>query len=240
VRIIFIWLVLAISLCSCNSATESKGIDAVLAFYGGKAVYSKGVVSSTKEKLQGRYYEIKLSGVEDRIKPYFTSFQLPASNCAYLFYHALAPTERDTYSFIRIILEGQNTASTYEFATHDLAKVEQAMVLVDNAVGYLRTADYDPLLGKGSSIAASKQDWAKAKTMFTAADQAYGPVTAFSLQGFEVVAHDLPGGAKRFVRAIGVLARKKQNTDFTFVLDPTANVQSAYWYGFSFSKKLSQ
>lgn len=245
-RFVFVWLLTAFLLSNCNSndqsnsVSESKGVDAVLAFFGGKVTYSKGLTSSTDDQLQGRFYELKLSGLEEKIKRYFATPQLPASNCAYLFYHALTSEEKKAYSFIRIVIEGANVNTTYEFATADLAQVEQATRLVAHSISYMQAAQYEHLLAKGNLLAASRQEWSKATAMFAAVDQQYGTVKEFNLQGFEFVQHKTPNGPKRLVRMVGILMRGKQNTDFTFLLDPTASSQSEYLYGFDFSKKLSQ
>ncbi|WP_143436730.1 putative periplasmic lipoprotein [Hymenobacter crusticola] len=245
-KILLVWLLTAFLFSSCNSIaqsnspSESKGIDAVLAFYGGKVTYSKGLTSRTDDKLQGRFYELKISGLEEKIKRYLASPQLPASNCAYLFYQALTAEEKKAYAFVRIVIEGTNANVTYDFATADLAQVGQATRLIAQAVTYMQTAHYAPLLAKGNLSAASRQDWYKATAMFTAVDQQYGAVKEFKLQGFEFVEYKMASGPRRFVRMVGILVRTKQNTDFTFVLDPTASAQSEYLYGFDFSKKLSK
>jgi hypothetical protein len=239
-RILFA-LLLALSFSSCTSTTESTGVDAVLSFYGGKALYSSGMVTSTEDKLQGRFYELMLSGVAPKMKQYFTSLQLPASNCAYLFYHALSPEEKMRYSFIRITIEETASNNTYEFPTHDLAKVERAMRQADTLLKYMRTGDYARFVAKGSLFATSAQEWQKAKSLFTAIDEEYGRVQSFSLQGFEISHQNLAKrGTTEFIRLAGVLVRGKQNTDFTFALLPNTTPQDPYLYGFVFSKRESQ
>jgi hypothetical protein len=237
----FALLLLALSFYGCTSTTESTGIDAVLSFYGGKALYSSGMVASTEDKLQGRFYELELSGVAAKMKQYFTTLKLPASNCAYLFYHALSPEEKKHYSFIRITIEEVEPKATYEFPTRDLAKVEQAMLLADTLLKYMRAGDYEHFVAKGSPLAVSPQEWQKGKALLTSIDKKYGRVQMFSLQGFEISQQNLASsGTTEFVRLAGVLVRDKQSTDFTFVLVPTTSLQESYLYGFTFSKQESQ
>ncbi|MBC6610090.1 hypothetical protein H8B15_04100 [Hymenobacter sp. BT507] len=231
---LFILLALTLTLGSCTSATESKGVDAILAFYGGKLNYAKGVSATTEDKLQGKFYELKLTGIGEKIKQHFTSFQLPASNCAYLFYEALSSEERQNYAFIRVNIEGEKT--NYEFAMQDLAKVEQAMSLVTHSVNDIRAQDYNRFLAKGNPQASSPSEWQQAKPTFIAADREYGSVKEFSLQGFEFMQQNLSSGTEQFVRMAGVLVREKNNTDFTFIVAPTASLQSQYLYGFAFEK----
>jgi hypothetical protein len=234
-------LLLVLSFSSCTSPTESTGIDAVLSFYGGKAVYSSGVVASTADELQGRFYELKLSGVAPKMRQYFASLQLPASNCAYLFYHALSPEEKTRYSFIRITIEEAASNTTYEFPVQDLAKVERAMRQADSLLSYMRTGDYTHFVAKGSLVAASAQEWQKAQALFAAIDKEYGRVQAFSLQGFTISHQNLAkSGTMEFVRLAGVLVREKQSTDFTFALLPATALRDNYLYGFVFSKRESQ
>jgi hypothetical protein len=229
--------VLASSFGGCTSATESKGVDEVLAFYGGQVVYAKGVSSSTEDEVQGKFYELKLSGAADKLQQHFATFDLPASNCAYLFFHALSPAEKKAYAFIHIKIEAAGGGNTYEFATQDLARVEQAMSLVAPAVDDLRAGEYDRFLTRGNPLAASQQEWQKTKPTLVAVGRQYGPVKAFSLQGFETMQRNLDDGTHQLVRLAGVLVRGGQNTDFTFVVEPNASAQSKYLYGFSFSKE---
>jgi len=229
--------VLAASFGGCTSATESKGMDQVLAFYGGKLVYAKGISSSTEDEVQGKFYELKLSSVADKIQQHFATFDLPASNCAYLFFQALSPAEKKAHAFIRIKIDAAGGGNTYEFTTQDLARVEQAMRLVAPAVDDLRTGEYDRFLTRGNPLAASQQEWQKTKPTLLAVGRQYGPVKEFSLQGFETMQRNLDDGTHQLVRLAGVLIRGGQNTDFTFVVEPTASAQSKYLYGFSFSKE---
>ncbi|GAB3876940.1 hypothetical protein GCM10028824_35760 [Hymenobacter segetis] len=231
------FFVLTGSFAGCTSATESKGVDEVLAFYGGQVVYAKGMSSSTEDKVQGKFYELKLSGAADKIQQHFATFDLPASNCAYLFFHALSPAEKKNYAFIRINIEATGGSNTHEFATQDLARVEQAMSLVAPAVDDLRAGEYDRFLTRGNPLAASPQEWQKTKPTLVAVGRQYGPVKAFSLQGFETMQRNLDDGTHQLVRLAGVLVRGGQNTDFTFVVEPSASAQSKYLYGFSFSKE---
>ena len=231
--------IIAFALGGCTSATESRGVDEVLAFYGGQAVYAKGVISSTEDKLQGKYYELKLSGIE-KIRQYFTSYDLPASNCAYLFYHALTPAEKTDYAFIRIVIEAPGESTTYDFATPELARVEQAMAVVVPAVDALRAGDYDRFLSFGNPLAASEQEWQRDKPTLVAVGQQYGRVKEFSLQGFETIQRNLGNGTHQLVRLAGVLVREGRSTDFSFVVEPGAPAQSKFLYGFGFSKQASQ
>jgi len=237
--VVLLLFVLACSFGGCTSATESRGVDDVLAFYGGQVVYAKGVSTSTEDEVQGKFFELKLSGIE-KIRKYFSRYDLPASNCAYLFFHALSPVEKKAYAFIRVKIEATGDGNTYEFATQDLARVEQAMSLVAPAVDDLRAGEYDRFSNRGNPLAASQQEWQQTKLTLVAVGRQYGPVKAFSLQGFETLPRNLADGTHQLVRLAGVLVRGGQNTDFTFVIEPTASAQSKYLYGFSFSKEESQ
>ena len=234
-------LVWTVALGSCTSATESRGVDEVLAFYGGTAVYSKGMVSSMEDKLQGKYYELKLSGGGfEKIAQYFPNPALPASNCAYLFYHALTPVEKKDYDFIRIVIEAQGERTTQDFSTPDLARAELAMAQMAPAVDALRRQAYDQFVRFGNPLAASEQQWQRDKAMLVAVDKQYGRVKEFSLQGFETVQRNLTDGTHELVRLAGVLVREGQSTDFSLVVEPTGSAKGNYLYGFVFSKNESQ
>ncbi|WBO84121.1 hypothetical protein [Hymenobacter yonginensis] len=228
---------LSVMLCSgCNSETESAGINAVLGFYGGQVSYSKGVKKTTEEELQGRYYEIKLSGVEEKMKQHFFSLKLPASNCAYLFYHALAADEKAKYSFVRVIIQGDKTSSQYDFPIDDLAKAEKSALLAERAAESIKTGNYDALLSSCNPEAAPMAEWRKMGKLFQQIDNAYGKVQQFSLQGFDCQTSNLAGGVRHLVRLSGVLVRDKQSTDFSLMVDPSVSAQGPYLYGLTFQK----
>jgi hypothetical protein len=157
-----------------------------------------------------------------------------------LFCHALSPAEQKAYALIIIDIKAKDGGGPHEYATQDLARVEQAMALLAPAVDDLRAGAYDRLLNRGNPLASTPQEWQRIKPTLVAVDQKYGPVKAFSLQGFEKMPRNLADGSHALVRLVGVLVRSGQNTDFSFVIDPAASAQSKYLYGFAFSKDESK
>lgn len=90
-------------LWGCNSETESRGINNVVSFFGGKASFSKGVNASTnKEELQGKYYAINLEN--DAIFKFYRDTSVPAGKIAYTLYEAFSSEEQRSYDFIRVTI----------------------------------------------------------------------------------------------------------------------------------------
>src|SRR6266702_2133121 len=109
-----IYLLVAVVAAGCESRTETKGVNDIVEFYGGTLSYAKGYTTTTEEeKLHGKYFELTLS--DAHIRQNFPTPALPASNCAWLFYHALSKTEKASYSFIRVLIIDSNQTTTYHF-----------------------------------------------------------------------------------------------------------------------------
>ena len=100
--------------------------------------------------------------------------------------------------------EAKDAGGPHEFACQDLARVEQAMVLIAPAVDDLHAGAYDRLLNRGNPLASFPEEWQRIKPVLVAVDPKYGPVKAFSLQGFEMMLRNLADGTHQLVRLVRI------------------------------------
>jgi hypothetical protein len=222
-------------LVSCTSENETKGVDEVLKFYGGKVEWSIGVNASTvEEELQGKFFEITLMDVE--ISKYYSNASLPASNCAYLFYHALTEVEKDEYSFVRVILQEGEERSTHEFTIEKLKIVENAIPTLNQTVEFMKANNYESLnalFNPDVNLPEYVEELESYEEQCIKIDSTYGRIKEFLMQGFIIHDEYIKSELKQVVRLSGNLVREKQPTDFSITLDPALKDKKLYGLRFS-------
>lgn len=223
--------------CGYKSASEPNGVQAIANYYGGKVVYSEGIlVSSNEDKVQGKYFGITLTEVNESIWSYYGSFDLPASNCAYLLYHSLSPKKKNECSFVRVVIEGAKSKGKYDFTAADLIEAEKAVQMSDNLIEIIKQGDYDGFIQKRSGEADPKGEWVQQIPLLRDVDSKYGKPKGFNIHGFKSVGKNIDGRIKWFVRVSGVLIRQRENTVFSLTIDPSVQLSDKYLYGFDFKK----
>jgi hypothetical protein len=219
-------------LAGCASKNELKGVQEIVNFYGGSVNYSKGAKTSTvKGENTGAYFQIELDSTN--IKKYFETADLPAANCAYLFYHSLSEKEKNNYSFIRVIIPEYSRTEKYEFRTETLQKVEQCMPVLDRVVACLKDRQYKmlpPLFNP--IIPADSLSEEKIREPQQSIDSTYGRIRSFALQGFYFQDANIGGQSVSLLRLTGNLVREKQNTNFSITVDPDLKERNLYGYRF--------
>lgn len=233
---IFISILFAIS-CSNKINSEPEGVRNIAAYYGGKVVFSEGVsVPSGDDRIQGRYYEIILSGVDESVWSYYGTLDLPASNCAYLLYHSLSLDEKKKYEFVRIRIKSKNASGKYDFPVDDLAQAEKAEQRSNDLILMLKKGRYNDFMRSRSAESGPASEWIQQIPLLEDIDNKYGRIKSFNLHGFNSVGKDADGKIKWFVRLSGVLIREKQNTAFSLIIDPTVGRKEKCLHGFDFKK----
>ena len=219
-------------LAGCASKNELNGIQEIATFYGGTVHYLKGAkASSGQDANTGAYFQIELDSTH--LKKYFETADLPATNSAYLFYHSLSEKEKNTYSFIRVIIPEYSPGERYELRTEALHKVEQCMPTLNKTVNCLKDRQYEVLRSLFTPLvppdSLSKE---KLQGPNQAIDSMYGRIKEFSLQGFYLVSAEIGGRSVKLIRLAGNLIREKQNTYFSVTIDPDGKDRSLYGYRF--------
>lgn len=222
-------LTLLFLFAGCASKNELKGIQEIGSFYGGHITWSKGFKAGEK-KNNGSYFEIKLDSTD--IKQYFPTEDLPAANCAYLFFHSLSEKEKSSYSYIRVRISEYSQSDSYIVQTADLRTVEKCIPTLDRTVDCLKNKQYGALRNLFDPSVSDSVSEERIRENNRGIDSAYGQVRDFVLQGFTTLTITIEGREIHAIRMKGNLVREKQNTFFNAIIDPGRKERNLYGYAF--------
>ncbi|MFT2010356.1 hypothetical protein ACMA1I_16895 [Pontibacter sp. 13R65] len=212
---IYTFFIAIFLLQACASEQESAAIDNILMFYGGRAEWSIGRNASTDdEEIQGKFFEIKLSDADLSSYKYLS---MPASNIAYLFYSSLAPDEKNSYDFVRVIVDYNGKEKVVEYPTQELELVSSSMPVFESTAEILKTEKYErleELLEKNYRAEIGGYE-----NTFAQVDSAYGKVTGLSIHGYSFSQGKVGSRYTDLLKLSGVLTREKQHTDFSVTVD---------------------
>ena len=222
IRLLIIGILLLQFCTGCTSTGESEGIDKVLNLYGGKAVWSKGIVASThKSELRGKFFEVRISGADIG-----DDVGLSASNCALLIYQSFSGTEKNSYSFVRVIITKDGKEFQHDFAADRLRIVERQLVRLDQVVKLLKENRYEALLRLFNTSVVKKTDKTQFEKEQFEVDSTFGEINNYVTQGFLFFDGEIDGEIKDMLKLSGLLIREKQNTNFNIVVDLAKQEQS--------------
>ena len=225
---LFFWM-----MTSCISQTESKGIDEIIKYFGGKVVYSIGTRnSSDKNELQGSFFELKLSGID--LKSHFKTLDLPASNCAYLFYHSLGEKEKEKYVYLKVIIEEDKELTKYEFPVKKLKVVENEMRVLNESIKCLKSLNMKKLASLCQPLLLKNGELIKFKQQMIQVDSTYGTLKRFSFQGFKFSNEDDGEKIIEVLRLSGALILEKENLDFSITVNTESKKNNLF--GIRFQK----
>lgn len=212
----------------CTSTGESKGIDKILGLYGGKAVWSKGFVASTdNNELHGKFFQVHISGVDVG-----DDIGLSASNCALMIHQSFSSTERNAYSFVRVIIAKDRKEFQHDFAADRLKIVERELVKLARTVKLLKEDKYEALLELfNASIVKNINKNQFEKEQFEV-DSTFGEINDYVTQGFVFFNENIDGEIKEMLKLSGLLIREKQNTNFNVIIDLAEQEQSLWSMSF--------
>ena len=230
-----LFALLAFMLFSCKASTnESKGINDILAFYGGKCEYSYGVNTGT-DQATTKYFLIKMSG-SNVIEHYRDSIGICAANVAFLFYKNLAE-EKKKYNEIEVQIVLQNGFDhTFNFPAFDLDRVEQKMTVINKFVDLIKTEKYAELVNMLSVDSEYvKYDKNQILKNFPEAEKTmhvnYGEIEKFVPYGF-IYLHS-PSG-KEVLHISGMLKRPKLSTEFSMDFDMNSETDRVVLFNYKF------
>lgn len=200
---------------ACSSEQESAAIDNILMLYGGRAEWSIGRNASTdNQEIQGKFFEVKLSDSDLSSYKYLS---MPASNIAYLFYSSLTPEEKNSYDFIRVIIDYDGKEKVVEYPTQELELVTSSMPVFESTAEILKAEKYgdlEELLDKNYLAEIDGYE-----ETFAQVDSDYGKVTGLSVQGYSLSQGKVGSRYIDLLKLSGVLTREKQHTDFSVTVD---------------------
>lgn len=177
-------ILILIILCSCNKITETENeinsVQAVLNFYNGECLKSKGFEKGNGVDVQ--YYELEISKSEllnqspDKLKSH-------SANIAYLFYSNLK-NEKSNYDEIIVKINLSNGESqSFKYADKELNEIEKLQPKINEIIEYIKTDDYRNLAKQfDDSIRIEEKTISE---LFTSLQSKYGKIKKTQFQGFQ-------------------------------------------------------
>ncbi|MBP6387239.1 MAG: hypothetical protein KA327_11525 [Pseudarcicella sp.] len=173
-----------IILCSCNKVTETENeinsVQAVLNFYNGECLKSKGFEKNNEVDKQ--YYEIEISKSEllnqspDKLKSH-------SANIAYLFYSNLK-SEKSNYDEIKVKINLSNGESqSFKYADKELNEIEKLLPKINEIIEYIKTDNYGSLTKQFED--SIKVEEKTITELFTSLQSKYGKINKTQFQGFQ-------------------------------------------------------
>jgi hypothetical protein len=179
-------ILVLILLYSCNKVTvtetknEINSVQAVLNFYNGECLKSKGFEKGNGVDKQN--YEIEISKSEllnqspDKLKSH-------SGNIAYLFYSNLK-NEKTNYDEIKVKINLSNGESqSFKYSDIELNEIEKLQPKINEIIKFIKTEDYENLTKQfEDSIKVDKKNISE---LFNTLKSKYGKINRTQFQGFQ-------------------------------------------------------
>lgn len=173
-----------IILTSCNKISETENeinsVQAVLNFYNGECLKSKGFDKGNGADKQ--YYEIEISKSEllnqsqDKLKSH-------SANIAYLFYSNLK-SEKLNYDEIKVKINLSNGESqSFRYSDKELNEIEKLQSKINEIIEFIKTNNYEKLAKQFQD--SIKVEQKTISELFTSLQSKYGKISKTQFQGFQ-------------------------------------------------------
>lgn len=220
---------LALSSCNIVSKNDTKGLNDIMAFFGGRCNFLKDYDYSTdKGKEVTAKIELRGSTV---VQDFADKPGLCASGAAYMFYNDLG-SEKKNINSVQVTLnynDGSKTINTYTAALLD--SVINGLATVDKVVQFLKESKYDSVCSMFiTDTSVVKLNRSLFISQVQKLDSTLGAIKDFHLLGFKIDRSDnytsiyYAGGLTRTIQgskfAVGIVLNKGKNllrlVDYTF------------------------
>ena len=207
---------------------ENRGVQEVTSFYGGQCAYSIGIVASTNDKKDRKYFELALSK-SPLMKDYEATPDQMSSNISYRFYKNLNENERNSYSHIwATLLFDSGQKITHEYSIDSLNKVDKKMPLVLKLVGLIKEKKFNELKPFLNNEYI-KYDKDRLVQVLEESDSQFGKAKEFQLYGFSFRNID----NVEILKIIGVVTRDIQNNKFVVDINPNSDKEEVLSLNYS-------
>lgn len=180
----FLSISVIILLSSCNKVTETENeinaVQAVLTFYNGECLKSKGFEKENDVDKQN--YEMEISKSEllnqnpDKLKSH-------SGNIAYLFYSNLK-SDKTNYNEIKVRINLSNGFSqSFKYSYNELNEIEKFQPKTNEIIKYIKTENYENLSKQFED--SIKIDKKTISELFSSLRSKYGKIKRTQFQGFQ-------------------------------------------------------
>lgn len=193
---------------------ESKGVDEILGFYGGRCEYSVGFSASTKEGKK-KYFALEMSQ-SAAIEKLEDNLDMPSSNIAYLFYRNLREESKNYDEIHAVIILKDGTKKTFVYSRELLESVHKRMKLVHKVVALLKQKEYEQIKSLLDNEVLYQYDKEAFIEKLKKVDPQLGNIVKFNPYGFKI--RNTKSGRK-MLHVSGALIRDIQNTGFSIDIE---------------------
>ena len=196
------------------SDNEKSAMNKVTEFYGGSCGWSKGFEyeNGTNED----YFELKMSGSE-LLRQYADMIEMPASNCAYLFYTNLGEDQKK-YTHIRVGINlGEEGGFEKSFPTKDLKEIKQLTPYLPLIEKLAISEDYETIWATFDPEIQATMTKDTLRDFFQMNDSLCGPFGQIQFQGYRFYKSE--EDEREMVHLACVVIREKENTRLSMYFD---------------------
>lgn len=198
---------------------EDKGIKEILDFYGGECKYTVGMVESTNDKEDKKYFEIELRK-SIALSKYADKPEFTTSNIAFRFFKNLDEEERQNYTHIRgtLVLDNGERIE-HDYSREDLTLVEEKMKTVLNVIDLIKEKKFEDVMPFLNSEDVFTYDKRQLIDGLQRVDPQFGYIQEFRLFGFKFT----NAGDNEVLNISGMIIRDIQNNEFKVYLNPRSS-----------------
>lgn len=207
------------------SSSENKGLQAVVAHYGGSGHFFKGTTPAVANAPQKTIFEVELSNSTlANDQAHLVDFT--TSNMAYLFYKELTAEEKEKYDEIHsVVILSNGEKTTTKFPVADLDAVLKKMKVLDRIVALLKEKNYEslaPMINNTDLVPYDKEELIQ---NLKSANKDFGDVQSFQPFGFR---RKKTNEGERVLHLSGYLVRSIKNNEFSIDLSMDGEKEEVY------------
>ncbi len=230
------WLLALVLLAGCASPGAKQALYEISEFYGGSVRITSGRNFTTNgNEPQGHYLAVALNSPE--LGRHYDDLRLPASNCAYLAFNNLKPSERGSYDFVKVALQDSTGTHTYTFPQQQLKQALAAAENLRTLIFNIQGSDYLSAANNFSPDALGTMPRDSLPTIMQRIGTRLNPFTEYRVHGFALTEVPIKGKPHRLIRLYVSVPHAPEPDHFLiFVIDPELTDTQHFLYGFNLIK----
>ena len=228
-----LWLLALAVLAGCASNAEKQAAYEIAEFYGGSVRLTSGRnFSAGGSEPQGHYLAITLKN--PALNRYFDDLRLPASNCAYLAFNNLKPTERTSYDFVKVTLQDSVGAHTYTFSQQQLRQALAAAEDLRTLIFNIQGSDYVAAANNFNPDALDTMPRDSLPILMQRLGTRLNPFTEYRIHGFGTEQIPIKGKPKPLMSLYVSVPRPPEPDHYLeVVINPEMSDTQHFLYGFN-------
>jgi hypothetical protein len=226
-----LWLLLVVLLAGCSSPSEKQALYEISEFYGGSVRLSAGRnFSTSSDEPKGHYLAVALNNPS--LSRHFEDLRLPASNCAYLAFSNLKPTEREDYDFVKVALRDSASTHSYSFSQSDLKQALAAGENLRTLIFNIQGSDYVAAANNFNPDALGTMPRDSLPSVMYRLGTRLNPFTEYRIHGFALVREPARGEPLPLVRLfVSVPRPPAPDHHLMVIINPAMSDAEHFLYG---------